>query len=283
MKPIASISRVNEILQKFELKAKKQYGQNFLIEPKVVENIASKAISEYDSLTIEIGPGLGSLTEQLAKRSEKILAFEIDPNMVEVLKYSLENYNNVDVIHEDFLSVDLDDFLDKYNPEGKKVFVAANLPYYITTPILFKLFESQDRIDIISVMMQKEVADRLVAKKNTKDYNALSIIVQYLYDVKVIVKVSKNVFIPKPAVESSVVQFSKKNVNYDVDNQDKLFEVVKACFKQRRKTLYNNLREYLEDKEKAENTITKLGYTLNTRAQELNIDDFINLYKELNR
>lgn len=283
MKPIASIARVNEILSKHDLKAKKQFGQNFLIDVNVVINIAERSILNSDSLVIEIGPGLGSLSEQLASRCRKLVAFEIDPNMVNILSDTMQNYPNFNLIFQDFLTANLDDVLKEHRLNNEPVYICANLPYYITTPILFKIFESGSDIALISVMMQKEVADRLVANKNTKDYNALSIIVQYLYDVKVIVKVSKNVFIPKPQVESSVVQFIKKEKNPNVTDEKTFFEIVKACFKQRRKTLYNNLRDYLNDSEKAKQLLFDLGYLNSTRAQELEIDDFIKIYKELTK
>lgn len=277
MKIIASISRTNEILEKFNLRAKKGYGQNFLTDPRIVENIADKADCN-DACVIEIGPGIGALTQMLALRAKHVLAYEIDTKLLDVLAYSLEGLDNIEIINEDFLNCDLAKVVKDLRAKYGRVVVCANLPYYITTPILFKLFESEQQVDKITVMMQKEVADRFSAKVNTKDYNALSVMSQYLYDVKTIIKVSRNVFNPKPNVDSAVVQFSNHD-KIEVNDQNAFFALIKACFKQRRKTLYNNLKEYLKDVKVAENILNKCGLTNNVRAQELTLEQFIKLYE----
>ena len=277
-KPIATIARTKEIMSEFSIFTKKKYGQNFIIEPKIVENIAKLSIKSPNTLALEIGPGIGALTEQLALLAKDVIAIEIDNSLIDVLAYSLKDYNNIKIFNEDFLKLDFNEFMkdkDNYN----EIVLAANLPYYITTPILFKIFESNVKIDLISVMVQKEVADRFSAKINTKDYNALSVIVQFLYDVKIVMNVPKTVFNPKPNVESSVVQFSKKVNEYKINNQEAFFELVKACFKQRRKTLYNNLREYYQDANYVTTLLDKVDINLNRRAQELTLDDFIILYE----
>lgn len=274
---IATISRTNEIVKKYNLKIKKGYGQNFIIEPSIVSKIAKLSNCEGVGV-IEVGPGIGALSEQLALLAKKVVSFEIDKSLIPVLKDTLSEYENVEVINEDFLNVDLKKVSDEMIKEYGKVVVCANLPYYITTPILFKMFESNTDIDSITVMIQKEVADRFSASVSSNDYNALSVITQYLYDVKVVMKVSKNVFNPKPKVDSSVIQFNKKEVIENI-NRDKFFTFVKACFKQRRKTLNNNLREFIEDKDIIESIYNKSGIDKNIRAQQISLDKFIELYK----
>ena len=278
MKAIATISRTNEILKKFGLYAKKSYGQNFIIEPTIVEKIASLSNTDKNGCVIEIGPGIGALTEQLAIISSKVIAYEIDDRLIDVLNYSLADYDNVEVIHQDFLKTDLSDKLKQLNEDYNSVRVCANLPYYITTPILFKLFEYRESIDSITVMMQKEVADRFKAEVNSQSYNALSIIVQYLYNVKQVMKIPKTIFNPKPKIDSAVVEFIPRDIDNPVENEEEFFLFVKACFKQRRKTLYNNLKVYTDDKELSLKIITECGFKENVRAQEIDIEGFKRLF-----
>lgn len=277
MEIVATIKRTNEILEKFNLRAKKGFGQNFIIDPNIVENIAAKANCD-DACVIEIGPGIGALTQMLALRAKKVVAFEIDTQLLDVLAYSLDGLDNVEIINEDFLEVDLESYIAKLKKEYGKVVVCANLPYYITTPILFKIFECRERVDCITVMMQKEVADRFSASVNSKDYNALSVVTQYLYDTKTIMKISRNIFNPKPNVDSAIVQF-KEDRQFVVDNQEAFFELVKGCFKQRRKTIYNNLRDYCQDGELARSVLEKAHIAENKRAQELSLEVFKELYE----
>lgn len=276
MKAIASVQRTNEILNKYGLRAKKGYGQNFIIDSNIVENIALKSECE-DACVIEIGPGIGALTQMLCIHAKHVVAYEIDTKLLEVLSDTLSEYDNVEIINEDFLNVDLDSVVASLKKKYGRVVVCANLPYYITTPILFKIFEANNQVDCITVMMQKEVADRFSASVNSKDYNALSVISQYLYDIKTIIKISRNIFNPKPNVDSAVVQF-KIHDRANISDVNAFFELVKACFKQRRKTIYNNLREYVNDSEVALRILDKTGISANTRAQQLSLDDFINLY-----
>ena len=266
MKAIASVQRTNEILNKYGLRAKKGYGQNFIIDSNIVENIALKSECE-DACVIEIGPGIGALTQMLCIHAKHVVAYEIDTKLLEVLSDTLSEYDNVEIINEDFLNVDLDSVVASLKKKYGRVVVCANLPYYITTPILFKIFEANNQVDCITVMMQKEVADRFSA----------SVISQYLYDIKTIIKISRNIFNPKPNVDSAVVQF-KIHDRVDISDVNAFFELVKACFKQRRKTIYNNLREYVNDSEVALRILDKSGIGTNTRAQQLSLDDFINLY-----
>lgn len=279
-KSIATISRTNEILERFDLHARKAFGQNFITEPSVVERIAGFSKCN-DCAVIEIGPGIGALTEQLALLAKKVLAFEIDDRLPEVLSYSLEEYDNVEIRHQDFLEVNLKEVVDELVKEYGKVVLCANLPYYITTPLLFKIFESKVDISTITVMMQKEVGDRMAAQVSTKDYNALSIIVQYYYDVKTVMKVPRTVFNPKPNVDSSVVQFTKRETLIPVKDEEAFIDLVKASFKQRRKTIYNNIRDYLQDKELAAVILEEAGINPQSRAEDLNIETFIRLSEVL--
>lgn len=276
-KPIASVARTNEILKKFDLYAKKGYGQNFIIEPGIVRKIAENAHGDNQCI-IEIGPGIGALTEQLALRAKQVIAYEIDERLIDVLAYSLSEFNNIEINHEDFLQIDFDQRIKELRKQYDKIVVCANLPYYITTPILFKIFESKEEVDCITVMVQKEVADRFCAKKSTKDYNALSVITQYLYDVKIIMKIPRTIFNPKPNIDSAVVQFSKKSEKNFVDKEESFFEFVKGCFKQRRKTLYNNLKELGKQPEVIKKCIDDAGLNETIRAEACDLDKFIELY-----
>lgn len=274
MKDIATVSRTNEILDKYNLKAKKKFGQNFLIDANTVEKIARNACDK-DHITIEIGPGIGSLTQKLAKYSKEVISYEIDSSLIPVLKETLGDLDNVTVIEEDFLNTDL----GKASYHDEEIVVAANLPYYITTPILFKLFESDLKIKCISVMVQKEVADRFKASVNSKDYNALSVIVQHSYDVGILMNISKNVFNPKPNVDSAVIVFKPKTKKY-VKDEKEFYEMVKMAFTQRRKTLFNNLKEHF-DNEKIKKMYETLGLKDSIRAQEIDLDTFIRIYEVL--
>ncbi len=278
MKPIATPSRTKEILTTYDLYAKKNYGQNFLTEPSIVEKIARSAIQSNRTLAIEIGPGIGALTQYLCEYAQRVVAFEIDERLPEVLQDTLSDYSHVEVRLQDFLDIDMKQIVGDFKKEGYDVVVVANLPYYITTPILFKLFESQAEIDNITVMMQKEVADRFRASTNSKDYNALSVITQYVCDVKHVMHVPKNVFHPKPRVDSTVLQFSFKEKCKDIDDEVSFFAMVKACFKQKRKTILNNYGEYIGDKQKAKEILANAGIEECARAESLSLATFIRLY-----
>ncbi|MGX8833304.1 16S rRNA (adenine(1518)-N(6)/adenine(1519)-N(6))-dimethyltransferase RsmA [Amedibacillus sp. YH-ame6] len=277
-KPIATPSRTKEILETYDLFAKKNYGQNFLIESSVVEKIARSSIVSDHCVVFEIGPGIGALTQYLCEYAKKVVSFEIDERLPAVLKETLSEYDNFEIVLQDFLEIDLVEWVEKYKKEGYDVVIAANLPYYITTPILFKIFESHADISAITVMMQKEVADRFHAIPNTKDYNALSIITQYRCDVKSVMKVPKNVFMPKPNVDSAVLQFRFIERDNTIE-ETHFFEMVKACFKQRRKTILNNFGEYCENKESARLILEKAQIEVARRAESLGMDEFIHLYE----
>lgn len=277
-KIIATPSRTKELLEKHNLYAKKNFGQNFLIESGIVDKIARYAIVSNHCVAIEIGPGIGALSQFLCKYAKKVIAFEIDHRLPAVLADSLSAYDNFQVVLEDFLQVDVHAWVDPYVEAGYDVVVAANLPYYITTPILFKLFESKAKISAITVMMQKEVADRFKAKVNTKDYNALSVITQYRCHVTQVMNVAKSVFNPKPKVDSAVLQFTFREHQKELD-EEAFFDMVKACFKQRRKTILNNYGEYCEKKEVAKAILQGAAIDLQARAESLTLEDFIRLFE----
>lgn len=279
MKEIATISRTKEIMEMFDLHTKKVYGQNFLTEPGVVRKIADACQLSDESVAIEIGPGIGALSEQLAMRSGKVVAYEIDERLKEVLAYSMEAYPNFEVRFQDFLTINVKELADELHKSYKDVMVAANLPYYITTPLLFHIFESGAEINRIVVMMQKEVADRFAASPGSKDYNALSIITQYLYEVKQVMKVPRSVFEPKPNVDSAVVEFKKRDTVIEVKSRERFFALIKACFDQRRKTMLNNYGKFLGSKEVATKQLERANIEVTRRAESLNLEDFLRLYE----
>lgn len=278
-KTIATTARTREILNTYNLRAKKNFGQNFLVDASVTGRMASTLRD--DGVVIEVGPGIGSLTEELAKRAKHVRSYEIDERLIPVLEDTLKDYDNVEIVLQDILETDINKELQPLVEKYKHIEFAANLPYYITTPVLFKLFESSIPFEKIVVMIQKEVADRFSAKPGTKEYGALSVESQYLYDVKKLFNVPRTSFNPAPNVDSAVISFTKNEKNEAVDNEELFFELVKACFKQRRKTLYNNLREYFDSKEKAESLLLKANIPLETRAEMLDLNLYIELYKAL--
>lgn len=278
-KTIATTARTREILNTYNLRAKKNFGQNFLVDASVTGRMASTLRD--DGVVIEVGPGIGSLTEELAKRAKHVRSYEIDERLIPVLEDTLKDYDNVEIVLQDILETDINKELQPLVDKYKHIEFAANLPYYITTPVLFKLFESSIPFEKIVVMIQKEVADRFSAKPGTKEYGALSVESQYLYDVKKLFNVPRTSFNPAPNVDSAVISFTKHEKNKTVDNEKLFFELIKACFKQRRKTLYNNLREYFDSKEKAELLLLKANIPLETRAEMLDLNQYIELYKAL--
>ena len=274
---ISTPSRTKEILEKYGIHAKKGFGQNFLVDPIIVERCAKEAHCE--GAVIEIGPGIGSLTEQLAIHSQKVVAYEIDESLPPILEDTLSAYDNVEVILQDFLKADVKEKVNELKEQYGQVTVCANLPYYITSPVLFKIFDIGDAIPYITVMMQKEVGDRFIAKPNDSEYGALSVEGQYLYDVKKLFTVPGRSFNPSPKVDSVIIQFSRKeNVDLTINLND-FFEFVRACFKQRRKTLYNNLKEYLKDSDKTKQVMESVNVPLGVRAQELDVDTLKRLYE----
>jgi len=275
-KEIATIARTREIMETYDLYPKKGFGQNFIIEPEIVRHIAEFSGIDETTTAVEIGPGIGALTEQLAKKAKQVLCYEIDLKLQDVLKDTLAEYDNVKIIFEDVLKRNIKEDLKEIGAE--KTAICANLPYYVTTPILFHLIESETDFESITVMVQKEMADRFNARVNTKEYNGLSVLLQYLYDIKIVMKVPKTVFIPKPQVDSIVIRFVPKK-DYPIKDLNRFNEFVKGCFTQRRKTLYNNLKEFFNDKEKAIQVLNDCKIDENRRAESLSVEDFVKLYE----
>ena len=267
---IANIAYVKKTLG--ELRAKKRFGQNFLIDANIVDRIAAGACSQ-DLKTIEIGPGLGALTEMLLKYSKNVDAYEIDRDMYSLLNEGIRD-ERLQVYLQDFLDADLSMYREKVN-------ICGNLPYYVTTPILFRIFESDLDFRKVTVMVQKEVSDRLHARTGSEDYGALSIEVQYLFDVKLEMNVSKEVFYPKPQVDSAVVSFTPARQR-DREFEKSFFAFVKNCFRMRRKTLYTNLKDLYET-DRIQEMFTGMDLDPGIRAQQLGLDEFLKIHGYLER
>ena len=278
---IATVRKTREIQEKYGVYTKKSFGQNFIIEPKIVEKIADAAIQDPSDLVIEVGPGIGALTQFLCEKSDHVIAFEIDERLPRVLEQEI-GFEHLELIMQDFLEADIDSIIEERRQEGQRVDFVSNLPYYITTPSLFKLFEAKVHNDSITVMMQKEVADRFMAKVGSKEYNALSVITQYRCNLKRVMDVNRNVFWPSPNVGSTVLQFTFRTDQPKID-ESRFVALVKACFVQRRKTLLNNLQTWLESKDKALALLENAGIEPATRAQQLEVKDFLRLYESLTR
>ncbi len=270
-----SPKKIKNELNKENFNFKKKFGQNFIVDKNIIHSIIKKSNIDKDTLVIEIGPGAGSLTAQLDKVSGHVIAYEIDKTLKPILEK--QNLNNTTIIYEDFLKRNISEDLKNYN--YSKTYVVANLPYYITTPIIIKLIEDKLNIDKIVVMVQKEVGNRFKAKPNTKEYNSLSIFLNYYFTVEKILDVSKNVFIPKPNVDSIVVSFTKKENKIKLKNEQIFFKLVRDSFKQKRKTLKNNLKGY--NLEKIEKILKKHNLDLTVRAEAISIEIFAEIANEL--
>lgn len=268
-----SPKKMNENLNKNNFNFKKKFGQNFIIDENIIKNIVEKSNVDKDTLVIEIGPGAGSLTNILALKAKNVLCYEIDTTLKEILMENLNEYNNIDIKYNDFLNVDVLNDLKEY--DYKKLYVVANLPYYITTPIIMKIIEDSIPVDKIVVMVQKEVGDRFKAKSGTKEYGSLSIFLNYYFDICKLMDVSKNVFMPRPNVDSIVIEFRKKENNYYVKDEKIFFKLVKDSFVQKRKTLRNNLKNY--DLMIIDNVLKKYDLDLSVRAEQLSIDIFVDI------
>ena len=269
-----------EIIQKYEFMFQKKFGQNFLIDAHVLEKIISAAGITKDDCVLEIGPGIGTMTQYLAENAGHVVAVEIDRNLIPILKETLADYNNVTVINEDILRVDIKALAEEYNG-GKPIKVVANLPYYITTPIIMGLFESGVPIDNITVMVQKEVADRMKEGPGSKDYGALSLAVQYYAEPEIVANVPPNCFIPRPNVGSAVIRLTRhKEMPVEVKDPALMFKIIRASFNQRRKTLQNGLGNASElpyTKEQIAAAIAEMGLTPTIRGEALSLAQFAQL------
>ena len=280
MATLGNTKNTIEILQKYNITFQKKFGQNFLVDKNILEKIVDAAqITEKDCV-LEIGPGIGTMTQYLAERAGNVIAVEIDKNLIPVLHDTLSSYNNVTILNQDILKVDINHIIEKYN-NGNPIKVVANLPYYITTPIIMALFESHVAIENITIMIQKEVADRIQAQAGTKDYGALSLAVQYYAKPEVIVKVPASCFMPRPNVDSSVIRLTRyETPPIKAQDENYLFTVIRASFNQRRKTLVNGLSNAGSvdvSKEKIAEVLTQMELPLTVRGETLTLEQFTEL------
>lgn len=284
MDRLSSHRATKEVVNKHNFKFSKSLGQNFLIDNNVIDRILEGArLSENDRI-IEVGPGIGTLTREMGKVAENVIAIEIDKTLIPILKETLVDLNNVEVVNQDILKVDIQRLInEKLN--GGPVKLVANLPYYITTPIVMKFLEEDIPVTDIVVMVQKEVADRMNAKPSTKDYGALSVAVQYYCDTEIVAKAPRHMFVPQPNVDSIVIGLHVRDEKkYVVDNEDIFFKTVKASFGQRRKTLLNSLGGLgFLSKDQIREVLRAVNIDEKRRGETLSIDEFANLSNEINK
>lgn len=273
-------SATKEIINKYSFAFQKKFGQNFLIDSNVLESIIRGAEITKDDFVLEIGPGIGTMTQYLCEAARQVVAVEIDKMLIPILEDTLSEYDNVEVINQDVLKVDIKSLADEKN-NGKPIKVVANLPYYITTPIIMGLFESGVPIDSITIMVQKEVADRMQTGPGSKDYGALSLAVQYYATARVILNVSATCFMPRPNVDSAVIKLTRhKEPTVNVADEKLMFKIIRASFNQRRKTLVNGLKNSPElsfSKEQIVKAIEKIGKPETIRGEALTLEEFAEL------
>ena len=284
MEKLSNPQKTIEVLQKYNFTFQKKFGQNFLIDPHVLDKIIAAAKITKDDFVLEIGPGIGTLTQYLAEAAREVVAVEIDSSLIPILEDTLSSYDNVSVINEDVLKVDLKKLAEERNG-GKPVKVVANLPYYITTPIIMGLFESHVPLKSLTVMVQKEVALRMQAGPGTKDYGALSLAVQYYADPYLAANVPPNCFMPRPNVGSAVIRLTRfEETPVKVKDEALLFRLIRASFNQRRKTLQNGLVNSPElhfSKEQVAAAIETLGVSPSVRGEALTLEQFAALCNAL--
>ena len=269
-----------EVLQKYGFNFQKKFGQNFLINTGILEEIIEAAEITKDDFVLEIGPGIGTMTQYLCENAREVIAVEIDKNLIPILADTLSAYDNVEVINEDILKVDIKTLAEERNA-GKPIKVVANLPYYITTPIIMGLFESHVPIDSITIMVQKEVADRMQEGPGSKEYGALSLAVQYYANPEIVVNVPPSCFMPQPKVGSAVIRLTRhEQPPVDVENETLMFQLIRASFNQRRKTLANGLNNFPGlnvGKEVIQQCIEELGVPVTVRGEALSLEQFAKL------
>ena len=274
------------VLQRYGFNFQKKYGQNFLIDTHVLDKIIGAAQIGPDDFVLEIGPGIGTMTQYLAEAAREVVAVEIDTKLIPILQDTLKDYDNVTVLNEDILKVDIRKIAEEKNG-GKPIKVVANLPYYITTPIIMGLFESEVPLDSITVMVQTEVADRMQVGPGTKDYGALSLAVQYYAEPYIVANVPPNCFIPRPAVGSAVIRLTRyQEKPVKVNDASFMFKIIRASFNQRRKTLQNGLYNSSElriPKEKTVAALEEMGLTPTIRGEKLSLEEFAQLSDILGR
>lgn len=275
-----------EVINKYSFAFQKKFGQNFLIDSNVLENIVEAAGITKDDFVLEIGPGIGTMTQYLCESTRQVLAVEIDKMLIPILEDTLSEYDNVEVINQDVLKVDIKSLVKEKN-NGRPIKVVANLPYYITTPIIMGLFESKVPIESITIMVQKEVADRMQTGPGSKDYGALSLAVQYYADAKVMLNVSATCFMPRPNVDSAVIKLTRhQEPPVAVKDESLMFRIIRASFNQRRKTLVNGLKNSSEldfSKEEITEAIKSIGKEENIRGEKLTLEEFAKLSNALGK
>jgi len=268
------------VLQKYNFNFQKKFGQNFLIDPRVLEKIIEAADISRDDFVLEIGPGIGTMTQYLCEHAREVAAVEIDKNLIPILTDTLSGYDNVEIIYNDILKVDINRLVQEKN-QGNYLKVVANLPYYITTPIIMGLFESHVPIDSITIMVQKEVAERMQAGPGTKDYGALSLAVQYYAKPELVANVPPNCFMPRPNVGSAVIRLTRHNeAQVQTADEKLLFALIRASFNQRRKTLVNGLNNAAGisyTKQQVVKALEKMGLPANVRGEALTLEQFAEL------
>lgn len=284
MKNIGTSTHVKSTIRKEEFHIKKKFGQNFLVDQNILRKIVTIPSLTEETLVIEIGPGMGSLTEHLLEKSKFVLAYEIDSDLIPILNDTFEG-KNISLKNKDFLKTNIDEDIEELNITYDNVVVVANLPYYITTPIIMKILEESSKVKEMVLMMQLEVARRLTSKPSTKDYNSLSIAIQYKTHAEIALKVPRTVFIPAPNVDSAIVKLVVKDeLEVFPENQELFYKIVRGSFSQRRKTLVNNLLSSLNvPKASAIEMLEDLGYNPLIRAESLSVNDFIRISDYLNK
>lgn len=284
MATLGNTKNTIEVLQKYNFNFQKKFGQNFLIDGNILDKIVDAADITEEDCVLEIGPGIGTMTQYLAERAGTVIAVEIDKNLIPILQDTLSSYNNVTVMNEDILKVDINRIVEEKNG-GRPIKVVANLPYYITTPIIMALFENHVALQSITIMVQKEVADRMQVGPGTKDYGALSLAVQYYARPEIVVRVPASCFMPRPNVDSTVIRLTRyEKPPVEVKDEAYLFAVIRASFNQRRKTLVNGLTNAGNlgvSKEKIMEVLEQMGLPLTIRGETLTLEQFAELSNRL--
>lgn len=284
MEKLSNPQKTIEIIKKYEFAFQKKFGQNFLIDSHVLDKIIAAADITKEDCVVEIGPGIGTLTQYLAEAAREVISVEIDRMLIPILEETLADYPNVTVINQDILKVDLEELIREHN-QGRPVKVVANLPYYITTPIIMSLFERHVPVSSITVMVQKEVAERMQAGPGTKDYGALSLAVQYFSKPYIAANVPPNCFMPRPKIGSAVIRLTcHEKPPVEVAQEQMMFKIIRASFNQRRKTMVNGLRNSPEipfTKEEIQNALGQMGLSESIRGEALTLEQFAALTNHL--
>ena len=270
--------KTKQIIKHYDFAFKKNFGQNFLVDERVLDKIISSAEITEDDLVLEVGPGIGTLTQALAKKAKKVVTVEIDQTLIPILEELLADFDNIEIINEDILKVDITNIVEQNG--GKPIKVVANLPYYITTPIIMNILEKQLPVESITVMIQKEVAYRMQAKPKTKDYGSLSLVTQYYCDPYLVANVPQNCFMPRPNVDSAVIRLKTRQPAVEVNDRELFFHIIKTAFSQRRKTILNcfyNCGGWELSKDELTAIINNAGFDEKVRGEALTLEDYAKL------